>query len=95
LQNSGTRETALPAASYSQTSPARVAKRMNFSSGDHSSSARRLSSSLPHSRLPSTPPTMTAPSSYAMAIFSPLLVHFMSRATLLLLRRCGSSVGRG
>lgn len=54
-------------------------------SGDQDSSSSECGRSRPHSLLPSTLPTITAPSSYAMQILVPSLDHFMSRTTDLFL----------
>mmetsp|Transcript_19409 Transcript_19409/g.50955 ORF Transcript_19409/g.50955 Transcript_19409/m.50955 type:complete len:242 (-) Transcript_19409:408-1133(-) len=74
----------LPMASYAHTCASWVTNRMYRQSGDHSTKINCISSSLPHRRLPSTLPTITAPSAYTMQILEPSAVHFISFTTDLL-----------
>ena len=53
----------VPLASYTWTSQSSVQNRMFRPSGDQHTWASRVLSSFPHSRLPSTEPTITIPSS--------------------------------
>jgi hypothetical protein len=70
---------------WMSTCPSAVTKSSCLPSGAHSTRAREAPRSFDQMRFPSTPPTMTMPSSYAMQISCPLPLHLMSLTTLLFL----------